>query len=331
MGMAVGQEVTQRGMPAHGPRASPQIRLAGGRTEFEGRVEVKRGSKWGTVCSDGWTTKEAMVACRQLGLGYSLHAVTVGASWEGPGDALVSTGTGWYFPNDHGASWGQVGSEGHSTHRTGPMWAAKGLGSCGGGLGCSLGTSDPGQSATSAATHPASLPPQETWYWDASNVTEMVMSGVKCAGHEMSLSHCQHHGASLSCRNTGTRFAAGVICSESERPRGMRAMGAAGSLSVGGSSAGKGSVGCRICGQWGLWAVGSVGIGFCRQQRCVARGCGQWGLQMEVSNAQPMGRTQFPPSWLSPASTGHCPIPPLALSLLRAGPVPEQPPVPSCL
>nr|XP_038034467.1 lysyl oxidase homolog 3 isoform X3 [Anas platyrhynchos] len=107
-----------------------QIRLAGGRTAFEGRVEVKRGSKWGTVCSDGWTTKEAMVACRQLGLGYSLHAVT------------------------------------------------------------------------------------ETWYWDASNVTEMVLSGVKCAGHEMSLSHCQHHGSSLSCRNTGTRFAAGVICSE---------------------------------------------------------------------------------------------------------------------
>lgn len=55
------------------------IRLVGGRTEFEGRVEVKRGSKWGTVCSDGWTTKEAMVVCRQLGLGYSLHAVTVGA------------------------------------------------------------------------------------------------------------------------------------------------------------------------------------------------------------------------------------------------------------
>lgn len=61
---------------------------------FEGRVEVKRGSKWGTVCSDGWTTKEAMVACRQLGLGYSLHAVTVGASGEAPGDALASTDTG---------------------------------------------------------------------------------------------------------------------------------------------------------------------------------------------------------------------------------------------
>ncbi|KGM00239.1 Lysyl oxidase 3, partial [Charadrius vociferus] len=70
------------------------IRLAGGRTTFEGRVEVKRGSKWGTVCSDGWTTKEAMVACRQLGLGYSLHAVTVGAGGEAPGDTSASTGTG---------------------------------------------------------------------------------------------------------------------------------------------------------------------------------------------------------------------------------------------
>lgn len=95
----VGQEVVQL---AHGPRVSPQIRLAGGRTQFEGRVEVKRGSKWGTVCSDGWTTKEAMVACRQLGLGYSLHAVTVGARGEGHGDALVSTGTGQHFPNDPG-------------------------------------------------------------------------------------------------------------------------------------------------------------------------------------------------------------------------------------
>lgn len=68
-----------RGCMLTAHRASSQIRIVGGRTPTEGRVEVKRGSKWGTVCSEGWTTKEAMVACRQLGLGYSLHAVTVGA------------------------------------------------------------------------------------------------------------------------------------------------------------------------------------------------------------------------------------------------------------
>ncbi|XP_028600490.2 lysyl oxidase homolog 3 isoform X2 [Podarcis muralis] len=105
------------------------IRIAGGRTAFEGRVEVKHAGRWGTVCSTGWSTTEAMVACRQLGLGYAMHAVT------------------------------------------------------------------------------------ETWYWDASNVTEMVLSGVKCGGHEMALSHCQHH-STLNCPKTGTRFAAGVICSE---------------------------------------------------------------------------------------------------------------------
>lgn len=68
-------------------RASPQIRIVGGRTNYEGRVEVKVGSRWGTVCSEGWTTKEAMVACRQLGLGYSLHAITVS---KAGGDRLSS-------------------------------------------------------------------------------------------------------------------------------------------------------------------------------------------------------------------------------------------------
>ncbi|XP_054845765.1 lysyl oxidase homolog 3 isoform X5 [Eublepharis macularius] len=110
-------------------KASSQIRIVGGRSAFEGRVEVKHAGRWGTVCSSGWSTTEAMVACRQLSLGYAMHAVT------------------------------------------------------------------------------------ETWYWDASNVTEMVLSGVKCTGQEMTLSHCQHHNA-VNCPKTGTRFAAGVICSE---------------------------------------------------------------------------------------------------------------------
>uniref|UniRef100_A0A8C4NW11 Lysyl oxidase homolog n=1 Tax=Dicentrarchus labrax TaxID=13489 RepID=A0A8C4NW11_DICLA len=105
------------------------IRIVGGRSNYEGRVEVQVGSKWGTVCSTGWTTKEAMVVCRQLGLGYSMHAIN------------------------------------------------------------------------------------ETWYWDSSNVTEMIMSGVKCTGNEMSLSQCQHH-KTVSCQKSAAKFAAGVICSD---------------------------------------------------------------------------------------------------------------------
>ncbi|XP_039607773.1 lysyl oxidase homolog 3B isoform X9 [Polypterus senegalus] len=110
------------------------IRLSGGRTQYEGRVEVGTSSngthQWGLICGEGWSTKEAMVVCRQLGLGYANHGL------------------------------------------------------------------------------------QETWYWDASNTTEMVLSGVKCTGNEMSLSHCQHHGNNVNCKRTSSRFAAGVICSE---------------------------------------------------------------------------------------------------------------------
>lgn len=55
---------------------------------------------------------------------------------------------------------------------------------------------------------------QETWYWDSSNVTEMVLSGVKCKGDEMTLTDCQHH-STVSCARAGAEFSAGVICSDS--------------------------------------------------------------------------------------------------------------------
>ena len=45
------------------------VRLAPGTVPYEGRVEVRQGTTWGTICDDHWTINEALAACRSVNFG----------------------------------------------------------------------------------------------------------------------------------------------------------------------------------------------------------------------------------------------------------------------
>ncbi|XP_078670157.1 uncharacterized protein LOC144910683 isoform X23 [Branchiostoma floridae x Branchiostoma belcheri] len=62
------------------------IRLVGGATEYEGRVEVRNGDgEWGTICDDYFDISTANVVCRQLGFGYALEYTESEVFGEGSG------------------------------------------------------------------------------------------------------------------------------------------------------------------------------------------------------------------------------------------------------
>ncbi|XP_071492287.1 neurotrypsin-like [Diadema antillarum] len=73
-----------------GKIAISNIRLVGGSSVYEGRVEINRNGTWGTVCDDSWNDADARVVCRQLG--YSTifaEAVSGGIYGEGSGPILL--------------------------------------------------------------------------------------------------------------------------------------------------------------------------------------------------------------------------------------------------
>ena len=68
-----------------------KLRLAGGKWNGEGRVEIFHNGSWGTVCDDSWDVKDARVVCRQLGFPDANSA---------PGTARFGAGSGNIWMDD---------------------------------------------------------------------------------------------------------------------------------------------------------------------------------------------------------------------------------------
>ena len=65
------------------------VRLVGGTSDSEGRVEILYRGAWGTVCDDGWGIQDANVVCRSLGFPGASAAVSFAGFGQGTGDIVL--------------------------------------------------------------------------------------------------------------------------------------------------------------------------------------------------------------------------------------------------
>ncbi|XP_057358578.1 neurotrypsin isoform X4 [Manis pentadactyla] len=95
---------------SHGP-AFPIIRLAGGSSMHEGRVELYHAGQWGTICDDQWDDADAEVICRQLGLSGIAKAWNQAYFGEGSGPVMLDevrcTGNELSIEQCPKSSWGE--------------------------------------------------------------------------------------------------------------------------------------------------------------------------------------------------------------------------------
>ncbi|PIK49864.1 putative scavenger receptor cysteine-rich protein type 12 isoform X1 [Apostichopus japonicus] len=259
----------------------PSIRLVGGASPTEGRVELQIGGQWGTICDDHWDLVDATVACRQLGFGIATAYTTRAYFGRGQGDIFLD----------------DVQCTGREVDLLSCGHRPIGLHNCGhsedAGVICSPGIRLVGGNQAHEGRvelfynggwgticddlwdiNDANVVCRQLGYGSASEAATSARFGegsgailfddVSCTGNEAMVFQCSHRG--IGSHDCGHNEDAGVICQLDSTLNTLRL--------VGGSSESEGRVEIFHAGQWGTicddrWDINDAQV-VCRQLGYVA-------------------------------------------------------------